>query len=75
MFKVTIGLNDLIKIFIVRGIVFSEEQEIPYPVERDVHDYAATHILGESQGDPFASDRIHFIEQHAKPGRIVIRKP
>ncbi|HHT9110455.1 MAG TPA: GNAT family N-acetyltransferase [Candidatus Brocadiaceae bacterium] len=74
MFRVVTNLDDLIKVFIVRGIVFIEEQGVPYKIERDTYDYAATHVLGEEDGDPFAAGRIRALGEYAKLERIAIRK-
>ncbi|MCF6157240.1 MAG: GNAT family N-acetyltransferase [wastewater metagenome] len=74
MFKVVTDLNDLIKVFIVRGIVFLEEQGVSYEIERDAYDYSAIHILGEENGEPFASGRIRAYGEYAKLERIAVRK-
>ena len=74
MFKVVTHLEDLIKVFIVRGIVFIEEQGVPYAVERDEHDFSATHILGEMDGEPFAAGRIRALGEYAKLERVAVRK-
>ena len=74
MFKVVTNLEDLIKVFIVRGIVFIEEQGVPYAIERDEHDFSATHILGEMDGEPFAASRIRAVDEYAKLERVAIRK-
>ncbi|MDO8142921.1 MAG: GNAT family N-acetyltransferase [Candidatus Brocadiales bacterium] len=74
MFKVVTNLEDLIKAFIVRGIVFIEEQGVPYTIERDEHDFSATHILGEINGEPFAAGRIRTVGEYAKLERVAIRK-
>ena len=74
MFKVVTNLEDLIKVFLVRGIVFIEEQGVPYNIEHDVHDSTATHILGEKNGEPFGAGRIRAIGEYAKLERIAIRK-
>lgn len=74
MFKVVTNPEDLIKVFIVRGIVFIEEQGVPYTIERDEHDSSATHILGEMDGEPFASGRIRAVGEYAKLERVAIRK-
>ncbi|MFN3533040.1 MAG: GNAT family N-acetyltransferase [Candidatus Brocadia sp.] len=74
MFKVVKNLDDLIKVFIVRGIVFIEEQGISYKIERDSYDYSVTHILGEENGEPFAAGRIRIHGEYAKLERIAIRK-
>ena len=74
MFKVVTNQEDLIKVFVVRGIVFIEEQGVPYNIEHDVHDSTATHILGEKNGEPFGAGRIRAIGEYAKLERIAIRK-
>lgn len=74
MFKIVTDLDDLIKVFIVRGIVFVEEQGVPYEIERDAYDYSAMHILGEKNGEPFAAGRIRAQGEYAKMERVAIRK-
>ncbi|HHT9137867.1 MAG TPA: GNAT family N-acetyltransferase [Candidatus Wunengus sp. YC60] len=74
MFKVVTNLEDLIKVFVVRGIVFVEEQGVPYMIERDEHDLSATHILGEMDEEPFAAGRIRAVGEYAKLERVAIRK-
>ena len=74
MFKVVTNQEDLIKAFVVRGIVFIEEQGVPYKVEHDEHDFSATHILGEMDGEPFAAGRIRAVGEYAKLERVAIRK-
>ena len=75
MFKVVTNQEDLIKVFIMRGIVFVEEQGVPYAIERDAYDCSATHILGEMDGEPFAAGRIRAVGEYAKLERVAIRKP
>ncbi len=75
MFKVVTNLEDLIKVFVVRGIVFIEEQAVPYAIERDENDLSATHVLGEMNGEPFAAGRIRALGEYAKLERVAIRKP
>ena len=74
MFKVVTNLEDLIKVIVVRGIVFIEEQGVPYAIERDAYDCSATHILGEMDGEPFAAGRIRAVGEYAKLERVAIRK-
>ena len=74
MFKVVTNQEDLIKAFVVRGIVFIEEQGVPYKVEHDEHDFSATHVLGEMDGEPFAAGRIRAVGEYAKLERVAIRK-
>jgi predicted GNAT family N-acyltransferase len=74
MFKIVTNLEDLMKVFIVRGIVFMEEQNVPYRIEHDEYDYISTHVLGEENGEPFATGRIRTSGEYAKLERIAIRK-
>ena len=74
MFKVVTNLEDLIKVIVVRGIVFVEEQGVPYEIEHDAYDLSATHILGEMDGEPFAAGRIRALGEYAKLERVAIRK-
>ncbi len=75
MFKVVTSLEDLVKVFIVRGIVFIEEQGVSYNIEHDEYDFSATHVLGEMDGEPFATGRIRAVGEYAKLERVAIRKP
>ncbi len=74
MFKIVTSLDELIKVFIVRGIVFVDEQKVPYNIEMDEHEYSAMHILGEIDGEPIAAGRLRFIGNWAKLERIAVRK-
>lgn len=74
MFKVVTQLEDLIKVFVVRGIVFIEEQGVPYALEHDSEEYRSMHILGEENEVPFGAGRIRFLGEYAKLERIAIRK-
>ena len=74
MFKVVTNQEDLIKVIVVRGIVFVEEQGVSYNIEHDEHDFSATHILGEIDGEPFAAGRIRAVGEYAKLERVAIRK-
>ena len=73
-FKVATSLEEMIQAFMVRGIVFLEEQGVPYTMEHDADEYTALHILGEQQGEPYAAGRIRFFGEYAKLERIAIRK-
>ncbi len=74
-FRIARSLDDLIKVFIVRGIVFLEEQHVRYHEEMDEHEHAAIHILGEIEGEPIAAGRIRFLGPFAKLERMAVRKP
>ena len=74
MFRIATSLDDLLKAFAVRSIVFMEEEGIPYTIEHDGHDCSAIHVLGEEQGEPFAAGRIRPYNGYAKLERISVRK-
>lgn len=72
--KIVNSLDDLMKVFIVRGIVFIEEQNVPYRIEMDEHELSALHILGEIDGEPIAAGRLRFLGDWAKLERIAVRR-
>jgi predicted GNAT family N-acyltransferase len=74
LFRIASDWNDLIKVFIVRGIVFIEEQDCIYREEIDEHEFGSIHILGEQDGQPIAAARIRFLGDVAKLERIAVRK-
>jgi predicted GNAT family N-acyltransferase len=74
MFKVVANLDDLIKAYMVRGIVFMEEQNISYAMEVDQYEQECLHIIGEDTGEPVAAGRIRFRGAYAKLERIAIRQ-
>lgn len=73
MFRLVVSHHDLIKVFIVRGIVFMEEQGVPFREEIDEYEYSSVHVLGEIHGEPAAAGRIRFVEDLAKLERLAIR--
>ena len=77
-FKIVATLDELIKAYLVRAIVFVEEQKVSYAEEVDEHEYACVHILGETGGDtagePMAAGRIRFLGDFAKLVRICVRQ-
>jgi len=73
--RVVDKLEDLVKAFVVRGIVFCGEQGISYTLERDGLDASALHVLAEVDGEPAAAGRIRFAGGFAKLERIAVRKP
>ncbi|MCF7885179.1 MAG: GNAT family N-acetyltransferase [Candidatus Marinimicrobia bacterium] len=72
--KIVKNLNELIKVFIVRGIVFIEEQNVSYSIEKDEHELESQHILAEMNNEPIGAGRIRYIEDYAKLERIAVRK-
>jgi predicted GNAT family N-acyltransferase len=73
MFRIVSNQDELIKVFIVRGIVFIEEQRVPYEIEMDEYENSALHILGEKDGQPIAAGRLRFLGDWAKLERIAVR--
>jgi len=73
MFRLADSYHDMIKIFIVRGIVFMEEQGVPFWEEVDEHEFSAVHVLGEIDGEPVAAGRIRYRGDTAKLERLAIR--
>lgn len=72
--RVVDNLDDLVKAFVVRGIVFCGEQEVRYALDRDGLDTGALHVLAEVDGEPAAAGRIRFLGEFAKLERIAVRK-
>lgn len=72
--KVVNEADDLLKVHIIRGIVFIEEQACPYDLEIDEYESTATHVLGEVAGEPAACGRLRFLGDWAKIERVAIRK-
>ena len=75
MFKVVSTHEELIKAYLVRGIVFMEEQDCPYDLEIDKDEHTSLHIIGmDDSGEPYAAARIRFFGDYAKLERIALRK-
>lgn len=74
MFTQVQNADDLLRVFMIRGIVFMEEQGISWAEEMDEHDFAALHILGEMNGEPIACGRIRFIADRALLQRLAVRR-
>ena len=72
--KVVETLDELIKTFIVRGIVFMEEQGVRFTIEKDPQEHSALHIIGEIEHEPVAAARIRFQGECAKLERMAVRK-
>ena len=72
-FKVVETLDELIKTFIVRGIVFMEEQGVRYTIEKDSQEHSALHLIGEIDQEPVAAARIRFQGDCAKLERMAVR--
>jgi len=66
--------DDRLKVMVVRGIVFVEEQRVDWEGEFDEHEDAAIHVLGEADGQPVAAGRLRLLDGGAaKLERIAVR--
>lgn len=74
MFRIVQNQEDLLKVMMVRAIVFMEEQHVPYCMEVDEHEFSTVHVLGEIDGEPVATGRIRFEPGFAMLQRLAIRR-
>ncbi len=74
MFRIADSPEDRLKAFIVRGIVFVEEQGVRYDEEIDGLEGESVHVLAEWEGEPVAAARLRFPEGWAKLERIAVRR-
>ena len=66
--------DDLLKVMVVRGIVFVEEQGVDWRGEFDEFEDESVHVLGEVDGEPVAVGRLRLLEDGwAKLERIAVR--
>ena len=66
--------EDVLKVLVVRGIVFIEEQGVDWEGEIDSFEKTATHFLGEVGGQPAATGRLRHLEDGwVKVERIAVR--
>jgi predicted GNAT family N-acyltransferase len=74
MFRIATGEQDLLKVMVVRGIVFIEEQGVDWEGEIDEFENEATHVLGEVDGQPVAAGRLRLLSGGwGKLERIAVR--
>ena len=65
---------DILKVMVVRGIVFIEEQQVDWEGEIDEFETEAVHFLGEVAGQPVATGRLRSLgDGRAKIERIAVR--
>jgi len=66
--------TDILKVMVVRGIVFIEEQQVDWEGEIDEFEAEAVHFLGEVAGQPVATGRLRILgDGRAKIERIAVR--
>jgi len=72
--RVAVSEEDVLKVLVVRGIVFIEEQNVDWEGEIDEFEKTATHFLGEVGGQPVATGRLrHLADGWVKVERIAVR--
>ncbi len=75
VYRVVADDEDLLKVLVVRGIVFIEEQDVDWEGEIDEFENDAVHVLGECGGQPAAAGRVRLLDDGwAKLERIAVRK-
>ena len=66
--------EDVLKVMVVRGIVFIEEQNVDWNGEIDAYEKESIHFLGECDGEPVATGRLRELEDRWwKVERIAVR--
>jgi len=72
--RIATSEEDVLKVLVVRGIVFIEEQQVDWEGEIDEFEKSATHFLGEVDGQPVAAGRLRFFDDEwVKVERIAVR--
>jgi predicted GNAT family N-acyltransferase len=66
--------EDILKVMVVRGIVFVEEQQVAYDDEIDEYESETWHFLGELDGEPMAAGRLRQVpDGPMKVERVAVR--
>jgi predicted GNAT family N-acyltransferase len=74
MIRIVTSEEDILKVMVVRGIVFIEEQGVDWEGEIDEFENESIHFLGECDGQPVAAGRLRMMpEGVAKLERIAVR--
>ncbi len=67
--------EDILKVMVIRGIVFIEEQKVDWEGEIDEYENESIHFLGEEGGQPVAAARLRMLSDgRAKVERIAVRQ-
>ena len=72
-FSIAETADEKLKVFVVRGIVFCGEQQVPYSIEWDEDEASSLHVLGQVGDEPVAAGRIRCLDGYAKLERIAVR--
>ncbi len=72
--RIATSEQDVLKVMVVRGIVFIEEQQVDWEGEIDEFETEAIHFLGEVGGQPVATGRLRVLaDGRGKVERIAVR--
>jgi predicted GNAT family N-acyltransferase len=74
VYTIVDNINDLQRVFFVRGIVFCEEQKCTYSEEFDEFDFSSIHFLGLIENEPVAVARMRLFEDYIRIERLAVRK-
>lgn len=75
MIRIVTSKEDILKVMVVRGIVFIEEQGVDWEGEIDEYEADSIHFLGECDGQPVAAGRLRNMPGSvAKIERVAVRK-
>lgn len=74
MIRIVSSEEDVLKVMVVRGIVFIEEQKVDWEGEIDEFEAESVHFLGECHGQPIAAGRLRMMPGGvAKVERVAVR--
>ncbi|MBB4000091.1 GNAT family N-acetyltransferase [Aureimonas pseudogalii] len=68
------GMDDFLKMAVVRAAVYMGEKAFAYAQQFDGNDFAATHLLYSKKHEPAGCIRIRFFGEFAKMERLAVRK-
>jgi predicted GNAT family N-acyltransferase len=72
--RVARDLNDLLRVFALRAIIYMAEQVCPFEEEFDGNDFAgATHLLAEIDGEPVGTLRLRWFADFVKVERVAVK--
>jgi predicted GNAT family N-acyltransferase len=72
--RVARDLNDLLRVFALRAVVYMAGQICPFDEEFDGNDFAAaTHLLAEIDGEPVATMRLRWFADFVKVERVAVK--
>lgn len=72
--RIAVKPEDVLKVMVIRGIVFLEEQAVDWKGEFDEFEDEAIHVLGEIEGQPVVSGRLRMLSGDVgKLERIAVR--